>query len=254
MDYEIFYQEYVELEKKLKDNIKSLNRFQKALSKHMTQGEIKLVSQDITNIKETNEILETINVKLEELIGTFNAKDYIESGDWTNQMLDCCRTEKIDVQGTFPVYEMFPFKVRIDSENQDIFIDRKKFSNLRPSFFVNQVSKMQDKLNKASFNAVKFASELAICYDRFLILKGKKIGSDVYLLDLYALLVPMGRFRTDYNKQSFAFDIARLRRAGEVIIKDGRKVQLGSSRNENKAIRVLNEAGLEEFFSTIVFV
>jgi len=254
MDYEIFYQEYVEYEKKIKDSIKSLNRFQKALAKHMSQGEIKLVSQDIANIKDANEILEETNAKIENLVESFNAQDYIESGDWTDQMLDCCRSEKIDVQGTFPVYEMFPFKIRIDSENQDLYIDRKKFSYLRPSFFISQVKKLQDKLNKASFNAVKFASELSICYDRFIKLKDKKLGSDVYLLDLYALLVPMGRFRSDYNKQAFAFDIARLRRAGEVAIKDGRKVQLGSSRNEKKAIRVLNEAGLEEFFSTIVFI
>jgi hypothetical protein len=64
----------------------------------------------------------------------------------------------------------------------------------------------------------------------------------------------MGRFKTDYNKQSFAFDIARLRRAGEVTLKDGRTAQLGSSRNEKKAIRVLNDAGIEEFFSTIMFI
>jgi hypothetical protein len=112
---------------------------------------------------------------------------------------------------------------------------------------------MQDKLNKASFNAVKFATELATCYDRLIVIKDKKASADIYLLDLYALLVPMGRFRTDYNKQAFAFDVARLRRAGEVTLKDGRQVQLGSSRNEKKSIRVLNASGVEEFFSTIMF-
>jgi hypothetical protein len=253
MNYEVFYQEYTDIEKKIKESIKSLNRFQRSLAKHMSLGEIKLVGQDIENMKVTNQTIENTNTQLETLISTFNAQEYIESGEWTTQMLEYGREGKIDIQGTFPIYEMFPFRVRVDSENQDIYIDRKKFSYLRPSIFINQVSKMQEKLNKASFNAVKFATELAACYDRFLLIKDKKADADVYLLDLYTLLVPMGRFRTDYNKQAFAFDIARLRRAGEITIKDGRTVQLGSSRNEKKAIRVLNDAGLEEFFSTIMF-
>ncbi|MBK5200680.1 MAG: hypothetical protein JJE21_04005 [Spirochaetaceae bacterium] len=254
MNYEAFYQEYIEIEKINKDNIKNFNRFQKSLSKHIGQGEIKLVGQDIENIKVTNQIIENTTTQLEALMGTFKSQEYIESGEWADQMLDYGKLERIDIQGSFPIYEMFPFKVRIDSENQDIYIDRKKASYLRPSFFINQVKIMQEKLNKASFNALRFASELATCYDRMIIINGKKTGTDIYLLDLYALLVPMGRFKTDYNKQSFAFDIARLRRAGEITLKDGRKVQLGSSRNEKKAIRVLNDEGIEEFFSTIMFI
>lgn len=253
MIYEDFYQSYLEIEKINKDSIKNYNKFQRALSKHISQGEIKLVAQDLENIKNNNQIIEQSTQQLEDLISTFNAQEFIESGDWTNQMLEFAKEAKIDIQGTFPNYEMFPFKVRIDSETQDIYIDRKKASYLRPSFFVNQVSTMQTKLNKAAFNAVRFATELSNCYDRYLIIKGKSASADVYLLDLYAFLVPMGRFRSDYNKQAFAFDIARLRRAGEVVLKDGRTVQLGSSRNEKKAIRVLNDAGLEEFFSTIMF-
>jgi hypothetical protein len=253
MNYEDFYQEYFEVEKINKDCIKNFSKFQKALAKHMAQGELKLVVQDLENIKNNNRVIEQTTKQLEVIIESFDAKDYIESGDWTNQMLDFGKEEKIDIQGSFPIYEMFPFKVRIDSDNQEIYIDRKKASYLRPAFFINQVKNMQIKLNKANFNAIKFATELANCYDRYLIIKGKSSTADVYLLDLYTLLVPMGRFRSDYNKQAFAFDIARLRRAGEVILKDGRTVQLGSSRNEKKAIRVLNDAGLEEFFSTIMF-
>lgn len=253
MDYEEFYQEYTDIEKLNKESLKNFNRFQKSLSKHMSQGEIKLVGQDFENIKENNKNIEETTAKLEALLDTFNAQDYIESGDWTKQMLKYGEEARIDIQGIFPIYEMFPFKVRIDGENQDIFIDRKKASYLRPSFFIDQVKKMQDKLNKAPFNAVKFATELAACYDRLVIIKEKKPSADIYLLDLYALLVPMGRFRTDYNKQAFAFDIARLRRVGDVTLKDGRQVQLGSSRNEKKSIRVLNASGVEEFFSTIMF-
>ena len=253
MNYEEFYQRYIEIEKINKDSIKTFNRFQRALSKHISQGEIKLVKQDLENIKNNNAIIEESTKQLEELIDSFNAQEYIESGEWTNQMLDFGKQAKVDIQGSFPIYEMFPFRVRIDSENQDIYIDRKKASYLRPSFFINKISEMQTKLNKASFNAVKFATELANCYDQYIIINGKKPQSDIYLLDLYKSLVPMSRFKSDYNKQAFAFDIARLRRAGEVVIKDGRKIQLGSSRNEKKAIRVLNDAGLEEFFSTVMF-
>ncbi|HKM05487.1 MAG TPA: hypothetical protein VJ869_00735, partial [Sphaerochaeta sp.] len=67
-------------------------------------------------------------------------------------------------------------------------------------------------------------------------------------------MVPMSRFRKDYDLQSFAFDIARLYHEGSSVeIKGGRKIQWGTSRDGKKAIRILDRNGREEFLATIRF-
>jgi hypothetical protein len=63
----------------------------------------------------------------------------------------------------------------------------------------------------------------------------------------------MSRFRKDYDQQSFAFDLARLYLADEITLKDGRKFQFGPSRNNKKAIRILDSLGQERYLATIRF-
>lgn len=183
----------------------------------------------------------------------FDAKKYFESGDFAEQMLMACEEKDVDVIGDFPVYEMFPYRIKLDAENQDVYIDRKKVQCVRPQYFVDLVKAGQEKLNKANFNAAVFAGELAEAYELALLKQKKQPGTDIYLNNLYQLLAPMGRFRRDYDQQSFAFDIARLYASGETETKNGKKFQFGPSRNNNKAIRILDREGKEQFLATIRF-
>ncbi|MEY8427469.1 hypothetical protein AALA00_07070 [Lachnospiraceae bacterium 46-15] len=91
----------------------------------------------------------------------------------------------MDVRGDFPVYEMFPYRVKLDTENQDLYLDRKKVPCMRP--------------------------------------------------------------------QSFAFDLAHLYMSEIEETKSGRKFQFGPSRNNIKAIRILDRDGQEQFLATIRF-
>jgi hypothetical protein len=106
---------------------------------------------------------------------------------------------------------------------------------------------------KASFNAAQFANELANAYDLALVKLDKAPGSDIYLQTLYKFLVPMSRFRKDYDQQSFSFDLARLYSGEALMLKDGRNYQFGPSRNNNKALRILDNQGREQFLATIRF-
>ena len=76
--------------------------------------------------------------------------------------------------------------------------------------FVDIVKNGQDRLNKAPFNAMAFASELSDAYDLAILKYNRQPQSDIYLTNLYKVLAPMSRFRKDYDQQSFAFDLARL--------------------------------------------
>lgn len=253
MDYETMYQAYQALEKSLKDKLKGLTKLQKALGKELESGELKSFPKDIAATQSTTSEVSEVLKEIEHLVSGFDARAYIEQGYYATQMLDICDEQGIDVIGEFPMYEMFPFTVRFDVENQEISIDRKKIMCARPASLVSRIQNSRDKLMKASFNASQFANELANAYDLVILASNKQPESDVYLQTIYKYLVPMSRFKKDYDQQSFAFDLARLFSSDMTEVKDGRSYQFGPSRNNKKAIRILDHEGHEHFLATIRF-
>lgn len=253
MNYENLYQSLQPNHKSLKDAIVSLQKLYKSLSREMEAGDVKNLLRDLSTMKEASALLASSLEELEDTAGNFDARDYFESGEFTEQMLRICQEKGVDVRGEFPVYEMFPYRVKVDTENQDLYLDRKKIQCMRPQSFVDIVQKGQEKLNKASFNAQMFVNELADAYDLALLKLNKTPESDVYLTGLYKFLAPMSRFRKDYDQQNFAFDLARLYMSEIEETKNGRKFQFGPSRNNNKAIRILDKDGQEQYLATIRF-
>lgn len=253
MNYEELYSDVQKQEKMIKDRISGVQKLFKAINREAEGGDIKNLTQDLDSMAETTvALLETIK-DMKATVAGFDTKAYFESGEFAEQMLEACQEKNVDVRGEFPVYEMFPYKVRLDAENQDIYLDRKKVQCMRPHKFVETVKSGQEKLNKASFNALTFVSELADAYDIALLKLNKRQESDIYLTKLYKYLAPMSRFRKDYDQQSFAFDLARLYASDEEETKDGRKYQFGPTREHNKAIRILDKDGQEQFLATIRF-
>ncbi|MCD8327109.1 MAG: hypothetical protein LUC90_10650, partial [Lachnospiraceae bacterium] len=201
----------------------------------------------------------TLSAAIENLsnsVNNFDAKAYFESGDFASQMLDICKENELDIQGEFPIYEMFPYRVRLDVENQDVYLDKKRIQCMRPSSFVNTVKANQEKLKKVRFNAEAFAEELANAYDLANAKNNHKAGYNMYLTNLYKFLTPMSRFRKDYDLQSFSYDIARLYAEfmnGMTTTKNGRVFAFGPARNSQKAIRILDANGNEQLLATICF-
>lgn len=253
MNYEDLFVQYQNLEKNLKDKTKLVAKLQKAIAKEMEGGDLLRCITDTASMKRASEEVTSLLEQIEALVTSFDQREYIEGGEFAEQLLAQCEENGVDVKGDYPVYEMFPNKLRIDP-NLDIILDRKKIACIRPYSLVQMVKKGQEKLLKASFNANRFASELAAAYDLALADLKKSPGSDQYLQKLYEYMVPMSRFRKDYDLQSFAFDIARLYHEGSSVeIKGGRKIQWGTSRDGKKAIRILDRNGREEFLATIRF-
>lgn len=253
MNYEELYSEYQLLEKEMKDKINTVQKLYKAIAKEMENGDLKSFRRDIALLEATAAAESRVLKDMKELEAAFNSREYFEEGEFAAQMLNACDELGVDVKGEFPVYEMFPYKVKIDTENQDLYMDRKKVQSMRPNSVAKQIKAGQDKLMKASFNALAFANELADVYDLALLKLKKQGDADVYLTSLYKYLAPMGRFRRDYDQQSYAFDLARLYASGITEIKDGRKIQFGPSRVINKAIRILDKDGHEQYLATIRF-
>lgn len=253
MNYEDLFSQYQNLEKSLNDKTRLVVKLQKAIAKEMEGGDLTKCINDTASMKRANEEVAALLEQIGSLAASFDQKGYIESGNFAEQLLMQCKENDVDVKGDFPNFEMFPNKLRID-QNMDIILDRKKVACIRPYTLVQMVKKGQEKLLKASFNANRFAAELASAYDLALADLKKHPGTDLYLQKLYNYMVPMSRFRKDYDMQSFAFDLARLYHEGpSVELKDDRKIQWGTSRESKKAIRILDRNGREEFLATIRF-
>lgn len=253
MNYEDLYQVLQPQETSLKTTLASLQKLFKAVDKETSAGDIKSLARDLSDMAEQAAALSAVLESMKEHVNGFDTKAYFESGEFAAQMLEICQEKGVDVRGSSPVYEMFPYKVKLDMENQDLYLDRKKIQCIRPQSFVETVRAGQEKLNKASFNAAAFASELGEAYDLAVLKAKRQPGTDIYLTSLYKLLAPMSRFRKDYDQQSFAFDLARLYISGIEETKNGRRFQFGPSRESNKSIRILDQFGKEQHLSTICY-
>lgn len=253
MNYESLYQDIQPDQKTLKDTFGLLQKLFKSAGREVESGDVKNLARDLDSMQEAAAALASVLESLKNTVEGFDARTYFEGGEFAAQMLAICEEKGVDVQGEFPVYEMFPYRVKIDAENQDLYLDRKKIQCMRPQSFVDTVQKGQEKLNKAGFNALTFVGELADAYELALLKMGRTRGTDVYLANLYKILAPMSRFRKDYDQQSFAFDLARLYNAGIEETKTGRRFQFGPSRNGKKGIRILDKNGQEQYLATICF-
>lgn len=253
MNYEELYRDIQPLGKRMKDAVSALQKLYKAIAKDTEAGDLKDLNKNLSAFYGLlEEQLGTVRDLLDVVDG-FDSKEYYESGEFAAQLLDACREKGVDVTGEYPVFEMFPYRVRLDAENQDIYLDRKRYSCVRPQSFAQTVKAGQDRLMRASFNALAFANELAEAYDLAIMKLGRQSESDIYLTSLYKFLVPMGRFRKDYDQQSYAFDLARLYASDVEVIRDGRRFQFGPSRKNNKAIRILDPDGNEQYLAMIRF-
>ncbi len=253
MHYEEFYADLQPQEKSVKEELAALQRLFKAVGREMTGGDVKSLVKDLAGMADVAAALQETLEKMQETAAGFDAQGYFAGGEFARQMLEICEEKGVDVRGEFPVYEMFPYRVRLDVDNQDIYMDRKKVQCMRPAAFVDTVKAGQEKLNKVSFNGPAFAGELADAYDLAVLKLKKRDGSDIYLTSLYKFLAPMSRFRKDYDQQSYAFDLARLYASGIEETKNGRRFQFGPSRIGNKAIRILDGEGKEQYLATIRF-
>jgi len=257
LDYEQYYSDAQVLAKELKEKTDAQSRSVKKIQKYISDGDISALPKLFTALRDAAREREDTLVRLETLTEGFDGQEYMSGGDFTAQMLECCRQLGVDVQGSFPVYEMFPCRVTVNPETQDVTVDRKRLQCLRPSKLISDIKTELDKLSKAQFNTQIFVKELAAAYDLAIIKvsKKKRIADDapMYAQDLYDVLTPMRRYKKDYTKHNFAYDLSRLYAEESVTIDDGRVLRFDTVRDTKKAIRILDRHGAEQLITTIRF-
>ena len=256
MNYEELYSQLKDVEAKLKNNLKNMKKTEDSIAKNAEAGDLKSVRKNAESLAQLLSVSQAVLEEFRAIADSFDERTYFESGDFARQLVQSCEENGVDVKGEFPVYEMFPYKVRIDAENQDLYMNRKKVACMRPASFAGMVKAGQEKLSRVKFNAESFEKELAYGYEMALLKTGKRPGTDIYLKNIYKFMVPMSRSKKEYDEQSFAYDLARLYSLyseGHQETKDGKKFQFGPSRENGKAIRILDQYGKEQYLTTICF-
>ena len=161
MNYEELYGALAPLEKRMKDLAASIQKNVKSIGKNTENGDLKALAKDLAACQELLKAQESLRGQIQEMVEGFDGKEYMESGDYAGQLMELCQEKGVDITGTYPVFEMFPYRVRFDAENQDIYMNRKKVQCMRPASLVQTVRASQERLKKASFNEQTFLNELA---------------------------------------------------------------------------------------------
>ena len=232
--------------KKLTDSSASASRQIKSAAKQLDAGEVKALRATLADYLRALETQKEVCDAMLATVSEFDVKEYFASGAYAEQMLEYCRQYRMDVVDEAPTYQMFPSKVTLNAE--DVTLDRKKVTTARPKVLVEKIRANQIKLRKAAFNEKSFAKDLAAAYDLVLLKNPKKKkGADIPLKTIYNNMVPLARSRKEYDYQSFAFDIARLKESHYTVLEDGRMLDFGSSREAGDPVRYLDENGTEHF-------
>lgn len=254
-NYETFLEGQKALNKSVKDSAAVIVSAQKKIQKNVETGNLVEAKKQLSFLQSTIELLKSQADALQAEINTFDVQNYFVSGDFTQQMLDACEKNNIDVKGEKGVYEMFPYKIRIYGDEDrlgEVWMDRKKVQSCRPVQVAQIIKDGQTKLFAAKFNVQSFMNELAEAYEITCLRSNARLGSNQSLTKIYKNLVLMARARKEYDMQAFAFDLSRAYELGPEawVTKTGDHYDFGTSR-EGAGIRVLSSTGVEYYISTI---
>ena len=263
MNYEFLYAEINEVEKKLNTAVADAKKHVSAMMKATDSGDLKALDK---NIAEALKDIDTQKNRLQEIqniLVSFDRAAYIKEGTFKDQILAECKKQGVDAKETGGnVLELFPNRLVINEEAQDITVDKKRISCLRPSYLVSSVRKNQEKMGKASFNEQRFLDDVYTAYEAIIALetvkntkKNKVISRSVKLTDIYKKMAPTARAKKDYDMLNFAYDISRVYSLDEKRAKNGMRMEIDTARGVDKnAIRILDAYGNEYFLTTIKFI
>lgn len=262
ISYEALYAEINDSEKKMNTAAADVKKHAAAMLKATDSGDLKALEKSLNEIENDIEAQTEWLNQIRSILSSFDKAKYIANGDFKQQILDECVRQKVDVKETGGnVLEMFPNKVTVNPDSQDVTVDKKKISCLRPSSLVAYVKKEQEKMGKTSFNEQRFIEELYSAYEAVIALetvkntkKNKVISASVKLNEIYKKLAPTARARKDYDMLNFAYDISRVYSSEGKFTKDGKLMEIDTSRTPDKnAIRILDAFGKEYFLTTVRF-
>ena len=256
LSIETFLEEECKTDRKVvQERVKQVSLRAKQLEKCFQTGNMDGIVTAVTQVTEVNQLIAQSAADIKRKLDNFDLPSYMQN-NFQKDLYTTCQKEGVNIQGTFPRYEVFPFYVEINTIEKYALINGKKIKSMRPSTLSKTIKVEKDFLEKASFNADSFLQGIYSCY-QLLVAKlridtGASTDISISLKDIYSTLTGLPAFRKAYTVNMFSFDLHRLLRAGHLEI-SGYMMELGSVRQRANALRILDEKGREQFYGRIQF-
>ena len=122
VNYEDFYQSVTAVEKNINDKLENTQKSFKSITRYSEKGNIKNMLKEISQIRNLLNDSAGLVDNLHGLAENFDIKTYFESGEFVKQIIQYCKQYSVDIKSDSPAYDIFPYKIRIDAENQEIQI------------------------------------------------------------------------------------------------------------------------------------
>jgi hypothetical protein len=156
----------------------------------------------------------------------FNEREYLESGRYTEELMEAARSQGVSIAETDGRIMSYPSLLRVIPGDASVEIDKKREKRIRPSFIASELKKRQAKDTK--FKAEPFLEMLYRAYQLRIRDSGKEPGAMIPLLDLYDVLTILPQAR-EYSKQEFARDLYQLDLSRVTKTKDEHQVRLSAA-------------------------
>ena len=243
--------------KGLVDTHKSLAATVKKVLNSAAVGELESLTQALERYQELLMRQNEWVRQLKESAPAFNVQEYLQE-QFHKGFLEALAEEELPVEANYPVYEIFPFKVRVVPEQGLVKINDKIKRTLRPKALARYLKQEIRRLNSLPFNGPRFLHALARAYDTkiHILTVTHKIElneQEVLLKEIYNLLTPLPHQKKEYPLQMFAFDLHRLLKDNCTLTGDGRRLWIGNVRKNQQAMLILNAQGVPQRYGVIKF-
>ncbi len=235
----------------------------KGLERAAAQGDLDRIKALASGLEDLARAAGSASDALKGTINQFDFDAYLTGGGFHADFVAACQAQELPVEGQFPVYEIFPVRVRIVPERRRAQIGQRTVRQLEPETLAALVRRDIDSLARRAFNATQFLKEVSHAYDVVVAIREKEArlktgtaagrdGIPMPARDVYEELAPTRAAQSLYTISMFAYDLGRLQKSGGLSV-DGRHVAFGSTREGSRALRSFDSTGRETFIGTILF-
>lgn len=180
---------------------------------------------------------------------SFDDRQYLESGAFTQEVLELGRSQGLALQEQDERIVSYPSLVRVLPNDASIEIDRKRQRGIRPSVVVETLRATQSRPPR--FRPDAFIEALARAYQLLLAAQAKEPGATVKLIDVYRVLTVLPGQSAAYSRQELVRDIYLLDESGVDRTKDGLRMTLPASsgaRTSSTLATVMRNGDLKIYF------
>lgn len=173
------------------------------------------------------------------------ANNWLISQEYSQLLETCLCDLKVPFTGSFPEYEIPPFKLSIQVERRIVKLSMGKKSQqtniFAPKPLADWVSEKYQTLMNSSFNSDQLCKELLEAYPY---LSNKSWGVTVSLKDIYQLLTLRSNTKKEYPEPIFMFDLGRLLESVKIEYK-GHSFDFQPHKISNKNYAIIDRRGKE---------